>query len=301
MMDQLAENHYRLHFKNEILLAKGNEFEALFQKIMKIIYQANFVNCIPYGIQGDKKCDGFLVNERTLFQVYAPTQPQQAKLVKKAQDDFNGAIKHWGDYFDKWVLVYKHHYDDGLSPDMLALFLSFKESTNKQLEIWGADELLNQFHQISPKILAEWYGEMPTRQTDFGFGELQEIFTYLMAFEEDILKPITPIYGNKIRENNFDMAIASILKSSFGKVERVTSYFDKQSEGKLGDRASKKFKDQYEKLKAEYQHSDVIFFQFEQWLSEGEFPPPRKRLAIDTVIAYFFEKCDIFEEPKGNT
>lgn len=197
-------------------------------------------------------------------------------------------------------LVYKHHYDDGLPPDMLRLFLSFKENSSKQLEVWGVGELLNVFHQIPPNVLTEWYGEMPTRQTEFGFEELREIFIHLMGFEKDVYKPITPVYGNKIQENNFDMAIASILKSSFGKVQRVTDYFNKHSNRELGESAQNKFKEKYKQLKTEYRHSDVIFFQFEQWLAEGGFPAPQKRLAIDTVIAYFFEKCDIFEEPKSN-
>lgn len=298
-MDNLSKNYYQAYYEKELLGTYGSEFETLFQRIMKSIYQQDFINVIPYGKQGDQKCDGILLNARKLFQVYAPAQPNQQELCKKLQVDFEGAVQYWGADFDTWVFVYKHYFGDGVPPDVLHLIQSLKKSTSKQIEVWSKAECSQLFHELPKIALKEWYGDMPDRSTTFGFTDLKPLFNHLTNYEADIKMTITPFIGDKISANLFNQATAEIIKNSMSKVDKVSEYLRVCSDIELGERARTAFADKYQSFKSQGLDANQMFFLFEEWLADGHLTPANQRQAISTLITYFFEKCDIFESPRG--
>ncbi len=298
-MDDISRAYYQLHLKNTLLEAFGSDFEHFFQRVMKSIHHEDFVNVIPSGNQGDQKCDGYLRSERTLFQVYGPARPIQSKLLNKMKDDFEGAVKHWDDHFDTWVFVYKHHFDDGLPPEVLKLVLQLKEKSSKNIIIWLRNEVIQLFDQLDDNSLSDWFGPMPSNQTTFGFEELEPLFQHLTHYETEMLADISPITGDKIAANLFDQATINIIKNSLPKVNKIERYLEVCSDAELGERAKTAFSEHYQHLKSQQLDANAIFFAFEQWLAKGQFFPPKKRQAIDALITHFFEKCDIFEPPRG--
>lgn len=298
-MNNISRAYYQLHLKNTLLEAFGSEFEIFFHRLMKSIHHDAFVNVIPYGNQGDQKCDGYLRSEKKLFQVYGPARPTQSKLLKKIKDDFEGAVKSWEGYFDTWVFVYKHHFDDGLPPKVLELILQLEDAYSKKIVIWSKNDVHRLFDQVDSKSLSDWYGPMPSNQTTFGFEELTPLFKQLMQYDTEISTDISPITGNKIVANLFDQATIDIIKNSIPKVHKIERYLEVCSDSELGERAKTAFSEYYQHLKSQELDANAIFFAFEQWLATGRFLPPQQRQAIDTLITYYFEKCDIFEPPRG--
>ncbi len=136
----LQEAYYEHEFEILFLRAKGNTFQEFFEKLMGFAYKADFMACRPWGNRGDRKNDGFLKSERRLFQVYAPNEMTESKAIKKIQEDFEGALLHWGEHFDRWVFV--HNADGGLPPHVQMVVLDFeKEHQGVMLEPWGLEEL----------------------------------------------------------------------------------------------------------------------------------------------------------------
>ena len=80
-MDDITRAYYELKFQVAFLTAKGDAFQTLFEQVMGKAHPADFIPCRPWGNVGDRKNDGYLKSERTLFQVYAPNEWTAAKAI----------------------------------------------------------------------------------------------------------------------------------------------------------------------------------------------------------------------------
>ena len=58
------------------------------------------------------------------------------------------------------------------------------------------------------------------------------------------------------------------------------------------------FKEEYTQLR-DVSSPNQIFHEFQSWAGGDRRGTPEHELAVITVIAYYFERCDIFEEPRG--
>jgi len=132
--DPIADYHH-LKFENRCLKANGSEFQRLFEEIMKLARPEEFQSIRPYGDIGDRKCDGLIESEGTIFQVYSPDKLTQANLRKKINEDLDGAVQHWEDRLKKWVFVYNVR--DGIPPDIsTALEQKRKEYPHIEIVPW---------------------------------------------------------------------------------------------------------------------------------------------------------------------
>ena len=100
-----AKISYEKDFRIAFLESKGDEFQRLFEKLMKKVYPNDFIPCRPWGKDGDCKNDGYLRSQRKLFQVYAPNEIKKEEAIRKINEDFVGAKNHWEEYFDKWIFA----------------------------------------------------------------------------------------------------------------------------------------------------------------------------------------------------
>ena len=91
------------------------EFQRLFENIMKRS-NPDFLQIRPYGNIGDRKCDGLLFADSTVFQVYSPNSLTQSEVISKIEEDLEGAVSIWGEDLKKWVFVYNVR--RGLAPDI---------------------------------------------------------------------------------------------------------------------------------------------------------------------------------------
>lgn len=163
-MDEITRAHYEGKFQVAFLTAKGDEFQTLFEKLMGKAHPADFIPCRPWGSAGDRKNDGYLPSEKTLFQVYAPNEMSAAEAIAKIDEDFKGALPHWAQYFEKWVFVHKAH--DGLSPHIIAKLLEL-ESQHPPLKLthWSLEELRERLHHIPIDGLQSLFGFAPVGES----------------------------------------------------------------------------------------------------------------------------------------
>lgn len=105
-MDATQRYCYGLNFKNVFLTEKGKAFESFFARVMTCGFTGDFQPVRPYGAQGDLKCDGFRASDGTVFQCYAPDAMKLADLLKKIDEDFHGAVAHWGARMQRWEFVH---------------------------------------------------------------------------------------------------------------------------------------------------------------------------------------------------
>ena len=295
----LQQAYYELQFENSFLRAKGDAFQDLFERLMSLAYKADFMAYRPWGNRGDRKNDGFLKSERRLFQVYAPNEINEAKAIAKIQKDFEGAKVHWGEHFDKWVFT--HNAVDGLPPHVQKVLLDFeKENPGIALEPWGLEELRVIFRRLTLEDMQSWFGcAAPTAETKtkLGFQDLQVVLETLADRSAPPDQPVKEVPRGKIEANALSESVATLLREGMVKAPLVTAFFDQWHDATLGERIAKSFRAKYESLRVDHAPNQ-IFAELQTWAGGADRGTPEHELAVLTVMAYYFERCDIFEEPR---
>ncbi|MCI5225821.1 MAG: hypothetical protein D3918_03965 [Candidatus Electrothrix sp. AX2] len=267
---------------------------------MGLAYKADFMACRPWGKIGDRKNDGFLKSERRLFQVYAPNEMKAKDAIKKIKEDFEGAKVHWGTYFDKWAFV--HNAVDGLPPHVHELILNFEQANpGIVLEPWGLEELRVVFRRLSIDDCASWFGLAPTEETKAGlvFKDLQPVLESLAGkiITDDI--PVNPVPPGKIEANDLSESVSILIKNGITKAPLVSVFLETWYDETLGEKLAVSFREQYRLLRGTM-HPNQIFSELQTWAGGSERGTPEHEMAVLTVLAYYFERCDIFEEPSNN-
>lgn len=295
----LQDAYYEQKFEVEFLRAKGDAFQTFFERLMGLAYKADFMGCRPWGNQGDRKNDGFLKSERRLFQVYAPNEMDATKARIKITEDFGGAKVHWGTHFDKWVFV--HNATDGLPPHVQKVLLDF-EAANPgiQLQPWGLEELRLIFRKLSAEDKASWFGPALTDETriKLGFGDLKVVLERLATLPVPPMTDVKDVPTGKIEANALSEAVARLLKEGMIKSPLVAKFLTQWHDETLGERLAEAFKAEYRRLRGGY-GPNQIFAEMQSWAGGDHRGTPEHELAVLAVIAYYFERCDIFEEPQG--
>jgi len=160
-MNDNTRAYYEGQLSHHFLTARADAFQTLFEKLMGKAHPADFIACRPWGKVGDRKNDGYLPSERTLFQVYAPNQMRAADAIAKIDEDFKGALSHWKEHFDNWVFVHNAH--EGLSPQILDKLLELQsQHAPLKLASWGLEELRQRLQRIPLDGLQSLFGFPPT-------------------------------------------------------------------------------------------------------------------------------------------
>ncbi|HCN29438.1 MAG TPA: hypothetical protein DIT64_11950 [Verrucomicrobiales bacterium] len=298
-MDPHVSHSYEKDFEIAFLRAKGDAFQTFFEQLMGRAFRADFMACRPWGNVGDKKNDGFLKSDRRLFQVYAPNDMTAAEAINKITEDFAGALKHWGAHFDKWSFV--HNAYDGLPPHVHQLLLETeRKNPGVKIEPWCLEELRVVFRRLSLDDLRSWFNYMPptmSEQASIGFEEIRIVLEDIAARVMPANHPVMSVDPSKLRANRLSDSVQALLTAGMAKTPLVKRFFDEWHAPTYGERMAKAFTTHYQELKSSSPplHPNEIFHELQQWTG-GEKPKSSAQLAaVLAVLAYFFERCDIFE------
>lgn len=300
-MDDIARAHYELKFQVAYLKAKGNAFQELFEQVMGKAHPADFIPCRPWGSVGDRKNDGYLKSERTLFQVYAPNEMTAAEAIAKIDEDFAGALPHWQQYFDKWVFVHNAH--AGLSPQIVAELLEL-ERQHLPLKVthWGLEELRQRLLRIPKDGLESLFGFAPTdvAKRNLSVEELETVLHHIAQTHPPTGEPPHRVPTGKIEANGLSPNVTTLLKAGMERAELVGKFFDRWHDPLYGDRLASAFRSRYIELRDQYPRieSDAIFQELHTWAGGTWASSPGLQVAVLAVLTFFFEQCEIFEAPR---
>ena len=138
--------------------------------MMKI--EPGFVPVIPKGSEGDWKCDGYSAKTKRFFQVYAPRHPNETEAIRKAKEDFEGALKKWEGMIKEWVFVYAHF--EKLYPGFRSSMLKLAKEKGIEITEWNLEDIW-QSMQTLPRDDRIMVLEMPGIFLDIDRRQLQEI------------------------------------------------------------------------------------------------------------------------------
>lgn len=298
-MDAHLYRWYEKDFENAFLRAKGDAFQTFFEQLMGRAYKADFMACRPWGNVGDKKNDGFLKSERRLFQVYAPNSMTAAAAKTKITEDFAGALEHWGTHFDRWSFV--HNAEDGLPEHVQKLLLEIERANpGVKIEPWCLEELRLIFRKLPVEDLRSWFGYTPptmAEQVGIGFEEIRLVLEDVATRESPASFPVMSVDAGKLRANRLSSNVQALLTAGMVKAPLVRQFFDEWHAPTYGERMAKAFAARYAELKSSAPplHPNEIFHELQLWTGGEKQKSSAQLAAALAVLAYFFERCDIFE------
>lgn len=298
-MESLEKAYYETRFENEFLKAKGNAFQTFFNNLMGRAYKSDYMPCRPWGNRGDQKNDGFLKSERRLFQVYAPNEMTEKEAINKIREDFEAAKDFWGKHFDKWTFV--HNAYDGIPPHVQNTMLELEQANpGIKLDPWSLEELRNIFRIISREDLESWFGYAPNAQAKLkmGFEDIRVVLETIASRKPDSRMPIKQVPPKKIEANQLSDGIATLIKEGMTKASLVDDFFGKWHDPTFGERIAVAFREKYDSLRGTMTPNE-IFYEIQAWVGSSKRGTAEHEMAVLSVMAYYFESCDIFEEPQG--
>lgn len=309
-MDPDTKQLARTMFRLKIYESNGQAFEDLFSKVMES-KNPNFKRVKPQGSLGDRKNDGYDQIQGKYYQAYGPEDLKNnvADAMAKLEDDFSGLIAYW-DSISK-VREYYFVLNDrfkGTYPGIEKKLSLIKEKhRNDGLEVCTTlltKEIEDTFLSLTDDNIIWIVGLIPDpsniRTLDYSI--LSEIISHVMKYQGEYMAPgrlIVPDYYEKISFNRLSDIVKDLLKGAnyvHGAIDDYFKYNSDYAKQALRDKMNEIYLESKSKFsETELENNDVIFFDILDKVSPDSDLSTKNASLV--VISYFFESCDIFEDP----
>ena len=180
------------------------------------------------------------------------------------------------------------------------MFLNFERlNAGIILETWGLEELRQVFRSLSLEDRISWFGHAPDEETKarIGFKEIQIVLESLECKAAPSSSAVKAIPPGKIEANDLSESVSTLIKSGLTKSPLVSAFLDTWHDETLGERLALSFRKKYEDLRGTM-HPNKIFTDLQMWVGGNNIETAEHQMAVLAVLAYYFERCDIFEEPR---
>jgi len=296
-MDILKTNWYKTSCEIKFLKFKRERFQDWFADIMTKAYPGDYQRIRPS--KGDQGCDGYRISTKTVYQVYAPRDINKSELEGKIKRDFTTALNELKENMKIWTFV--HNDPDGLASTTAvgALGQISTDQPNIEIktmcfgEIWAIIKKLDENH------IAELLGPAPDLASvnNIQMKEIIDVLSYIEKREVPADVMIDIPNPQKLEYNNLNIETKDLLKSGRRKEKLVQNYIDKVRNPDYGERLAQSFRDKYKSLRDSDLTANEIFDELRRFAGGDHFQESIRLAAVLAVLSYFFERCDIFENP----
>ena len=294
--------------ESRILRSDGQAYEDLFCEVM-VAANPNFKTVKPHGRIGDRKNDGFDSVVGLFCQVFAPENlhKSEGSALKKLAEDFAGLLAHWphiAPIKEFWFVLNDRY--KGTTHPIEDLLSKLSETHNIPCRSFLNKDLEHVFESLPEEKKLRVVGSLPNPETlaAFEFSSLNEIIVHLMEIKvvaQRETRPENLDFIQKIQFNNLSDYPGSLLRAGDYQRAEIETYFSGRLNASKLD-IQQRFIELYKEGQQHWQDSegaaDSIFWHI---LDSAK---PSKEAKYDSevaaLMAFYFEKCDIFEEPTTN-
>ena len=303
-------------FKLRVHESSGTAYQQLFEMVMGYA-EPGFVPIKPYGCFGDRKNDGYVQSTGTYHQVYAPEDSNSSRTAvaaaRKARDDFAGLLEAWDT--DTPIQSYQFVFNDryhGSPPIVEEALAGIRNENGIDASVMLARHLEDLALKLDYDQLVDVLGSpvpAPDLLPDVDFGVVGEVVNHLLAtkapFTPESLR--TPDFGEKIAFNELSATVAAHLRFGAFQTEAVDDFFSRNSDfakQTLRDHLSglyvgsrKRFGEVVDTDRADFVFFDLLNEMIPPGRRTGDRAHAHAQEAAIVVMAYYFEACDVFEDP----
>jgi hypothetical protein len=282
---------------------------------MKAKHGDAFATVAPQGSKGDGGNDGYLPSEKHYFQLYAPVSPKEKLTVaaKKVSTDFAKVNKQWGTKkqgISKFSFVFNDKYDG--APKEIEQALNGLRKKNEEITFaqYCCRDLETDFMALPD---TEWDRILgmpvpdPARIGNLDYSVLGEVIRFIMCADisdSETRLDLPPELDEKIQLNRLAKRHAVHIQNGALLAGHIDKYFKANSSFALSELRDHVV-GHYETAKKVVQEDpptksptvDAVFDLFRRSLFP-KYAATATANAVDAVIGYFFEACDVFD-PKA--
>lgn len=179
-----------------------------------------------------------------------------------------------------------------------------RNTQQSRFEEWAWPNAREQFKRLSDDAVVELCGRPPTGKVvrRLGFKELVPVIDHVAkGTAEPLVALSNPPSVTKLENNSLDDDSGAFLQLGRRRVSLVEEYFADHQDPVLGDKVAKAIHTQYRNLVDTGLGSDEVLVSLQRFVGWGQGDAPSHDAAVLAVVAYFFDRCDIFEDPDEET
>jgi hypothetical protein len=299
-MTFLERQAARFLLKIKLSELHGESFETFFHRLMTYRHP-DFLDVRTAGRLGDQGSDGLLLSERKLYASYAPEVFSVDKLEKKFTEDLTKARAKRADQFD--VFVFVHNDLRGMHPSVATLLSNASRDHQPiRFEQIGYKHLLNEISRLERHEVEDVLDmQLPIQDLVFGVAleELEPLLQHLRENRKqpDFDAPIETVSKLKLDFNEFSDETKDELRRSMYLSSEIESYYQNRVDVTERDEVASAFQEEYRRIRLDTEDPDTTLWYLEQYVLGNGSPPPQQRRGTTAILAYFFQTCDIFENP----
>lgn len=281
----------------------GNAFERFFQNLMCARYP-DFIDVRTHGKLGDIGADGLSLHDGKLYACYAPEVPDASAVRGKFHDDLAKAIAKRGEQFDTFVFV--HNDLRGVHPEIsILLSQAHKSHPVLRFEQRGPQHLHRELCRLERDEIQELLGcEIPVsdRVYRIGLDDLEPLLTHLVTQRRQASSqaPAREVPPDKLDYNRLGPEDREEIISRMRFTHLVDEYYQHRRDVTERDEVAQGFNAYYQQVNAVYDDPSDVLWKLQEYIAGNARGRREEERAVMVVLAYFFETCDIFEEPPTN-
>lgn len=295
--------HQRHKFDREFDSHFGDCFQDWFMKLTRYLHRSGDVQTVRLT-QGDGKLDVVVLNQQTVFQCYGPQTFKPSEAANKIRTDFAGAYEFLEGSLKKWVFVHNHRTGslDKLGIKALNDLIGACKQRGEEIEIsvWGKEELWEALETgVSHHGLRELFGSPDPVHVDFACLE-ELLFSLERSSYPDDVAPVSQPGENKLEFNALGAAYRQEIRQGRTGLRTMDAYLESRasSDPEFAERLAERFRERYRHLRARTALlPDDIYENLRLEAGWKASPDIKREMATRIILAYFFDTCDIFENP----
>ncbi|MBE7493623.1 MAG: hypothetical protein HS117_01605 [Verrucomicrobiaceae bacterium] len=291
-----------LKFTREFDDARSNDFQSWVADLLSARHGAgDFIRI--RGTPGDHGLDGHVISLRRAYQCFAPRNPSDGDMSKKISENFETA-RTWLETrggMAEWIFIYGD-IDGAMGAESAGALNKLKsEYPSMVIQAWNRDRFWEEIYIHAPiDTLKHRFGSDVSRQ-DIIRLRVPEILNVLSSLQTRLLRHSPAVGGIpdmlKLDFNDFDRFTRDDIATGRLRTDLVEDIFAKSENIDKGQEIAESFRAKYQELAAQMMDPDTIYAELLKFCSISEAAKPVERAAIFTVLAYFFDRCDIFKNP----
>jgi hypothetical protein len=276
-----------------------DSFQDYFQKLMQYRYPT-FIPVRTHGNLGDQGADGLCSDQSKLYACYGPQSPDDQKTVAKFYRDLASALKNRKGQFSTFVFV--HNDRRGMHPRISSELMNAKvQYPNLSFEQMGKTIFWREFMRLELVDAEEMLGQaIPIEELVYGISlaDLEPLLTHLgRTRSRDHWSDPHAIPEKKLEFNGFSPDVRHFIIHGMRFAKQIKDYYDGFYDPLARDDTAAAFKERYISLREEDLSPDEIFQELFTYVVGNKVPDATLMTSTYTVLSYFFQTCDIFEEP----
>jgi hypothetical protein len=136
---------------------------------------------------------------------------------------------------------------------------------------------------------------------NLGYDDLMAVLNHISVAPAPATSEVKDVSRGKIEANLLSQAVADFLKIGMQKSPLVMQFFNTWKNPVYGEQIASAFKCKYVALRdaTPQLHPDMIFGHLWQWAGGEADTTPTHKAAVLAVMAYLFDKCEIFEDAQA--